>query len=88
VVPPVDAKENDYSVKNGLRILSSYAVGCAGERVWIVTEADRSSTCILLPEESWSREKWRPGDLGATSPLSVALRGGCGMFGVTHRKRF
>ncbi|MDQ5809367.1 MAG: hypothetical protein M3358_01195 [Actinomycetota bacterium] len=51
VVPLTDAKENDYSVKNGLRILSSYAVGCAGERIWIITEADRSSTCILLPGE-------------------------------------
>lgn len=22
-----------------------------GERIWIITEADRSSTCLLLPEE-------------------------------------
>ena len=50
VMPPADAKENDFSVKHGFRILSSYAVGRAGERVWIITEADRSSTCILLPE--------------------------------------
>jgi hypothetical protein len=51
VVSPADAKENDFSVKRGLRILSSYAVGRAGERIWIITEGDRSSTCILLPEE-------------------------------------
>jgi hypothetical protein len=51
VVSPADAKENDFSVKHGFRILSSYAVGRAGERVWIITEADRSSTCILLPED-------------------------------------
>jgi hypothetical protein len=38
-------------VKHGFRIISSYAVGRAGERVWILTKADRSSTCILLPEE-------------------------------------
>ena len=49
VVSLADAKENDFFVKHGLRILSSYAVGRAGERVWIITEADRSSTCILLP---------------------------------------
>lgn len=48
-VPPEDARENELSVREGLRILSSYEVG--RERVWIITEADRSSTCILLPEE-------------------------------------
>jgi hypothetical protein len=48
-VPPEDAQENDFSVLNGLRILSSYQM--AGERVWIITEADRSSTTLLLPSE-------------------------------------
>lgn len=48
-VPPEDAKENDFSVEHGFRIVSSYPIG--GGRVWIITEADRSSTCILLPEE-------------------------------------
>ncbi len=51
VVSLADAKENEFSVMHGLRILSSYALGRAGERVWIITEADRSSTCILLPED-------------------------------------
>ncbi len=46
-----DARENERSVKHGWRILSSYDVGDDGDRVWIITEADRSSTCILLPEE-------------------------------------
>jgi hypothetical protein len=50
-VPPEDARENELSVLQGFRILSSYQVGEGGERVWIITEADRSSTCILLPEE-------------------------------------
>ena len=50
-VPPEDARENDFSVKQGFRILSSYVVGPAGERVWIITEADCSSACILLPGE-------------------------------------
>jgi hypothetical protein len=50
-VPPGDARENELSVLRGFRILSSYRVGEEGERVWIITEADRSSTCILLPEE-------------------------------------
>ena len=45
-----DWKENDFSLKNGLRILSSY-VDRGSERFWIITEADRSSTTILLPDE-------------------------------------
>ncbi len=51
-VPREDAAENRRSVRHGWRILSSYPVGNAGAgRVWIITEADRSSTCILLPED-------------------------------------
>ena len=50
-VPPEDARENERSLKHGWRVLSSYPVGDAGERVWVITEADRSSTCILLPSE-------------------------------------
>lgn len=48
-VPPEDAHENELSVREDLRIVSSYPVG--NGRVWIITEWDRSSTCILLPEE-------------------------------------
>lgn len=48
-VPKADARENDRSLKHGLRVLSSYPVG--GGRVWLITEADRSSTCLLLPSE-------------------------------------
>lgn len=48
-VPPEDAEENEFSVVNGCRILSSYSVG--EERIWIITEADRSSTTLLLPDE-------------------------------------
>ncbi len=50
-VPPEDAKENWCSVERGWRILSSYPIGRTGARVWLITEADRSSTCILLPED-------------------------------------
>ena len=50
-VTPEDARENVLSVREGYRILSSYRVGEGGEKVWIITEADRSSTCILLPAE-------------------------------------
>jgi len=48
-VPAEDAQENTFSVTHGSRILSAYTI--AGERIWIITEADRSSTCLLFPEE-------------------------------------
>ncbi len=50
-VPPEDARVNEFSVKRGFRVVSSYPVGDAGEKIWIITEADRSSTCVLRPEE-------------------------------------
>ncbi len=49
-VPPEDARENALSLERGLRVLSSYPLR-TGARVWVITEADRSSTCLLLPEE-------------------------------------
>ena len=45
-----DKKLNDQSVKNGTRILSAYETS-AGEKLWVITEADRNSTTILLPDE-------------------------------------
>ena len=45
-----DKNENELSVKEGFRIFSSYKTA-KGEKIWIITEADRSSTTILLPEE-------------------------------------
>ena len=48
-VPPEDADENRLSIEHGFRVLSSYSVD--GERIWIITEADRSATTLLLPEE-------------------------------------
>jgi hypothetical protein len=44
-----DWKENELSLKHGWRLVSSYPVG--EKRIWIITEADRSVTTILLPEE-------------------------------------
>ncbi|MFM2013493.1 MAG: hypothetical protein RLZZ396_2277 [Planctomycetota bacterium] len=41
---------NDIAIKEGTRILSVYKV--TNElTIWIITEADRSSTCMLLPDE-------------------------------------
>ena len=46
-----DRLENEQSVKYGWRILSSYPINKSGDKVWIITEADRSSTCVLLPKD-------------------------------------
>lgn len=45
-----DRRENEESVKHGFRLLSAYTLA-DGTKIWVITEADRSSTCILLPEE-------------------------------------
>lgn len=44
-----DKRENDFSMDRGLRLLSSYQQN--GIKIWIITEADRSTTTILFPEE-------------------------------------
>jgi hypothetical protein len=44
-----DLRQNEIALREGYRVLSSYPVG--RECVWVITEADRSVTTILLPEE-------------------------------------
>ena len=50
-VPAEDARENERSVREGFRVISSYRVGEEDAKVWLITEADRFSTCLLLPSE-------------------------------------
>ena len=45
-----DAAENDRSLTTRLRLLSTYR-SAAGTKFWIITEADRSVTTVLLPED-------------------------------------
>lgn len=45
-----DWMENEYSLTHGLRLLSAYTLR-DGTRLWIITEADRSATTLLLPSE-------------------------------------
>lgn len=45
-----DRRLNDEALLDGSRLLSSYKLA-NGETLWIITEADRSSTCCLLPED-------------------------------------
>lgn len=46
----VDKESNDESLREGGRLFSSYQAG-DGTRFWVITEADRSVTTILLPED-------------------------------------
>jgi hypothetical protein len=48
-IDPGDKGMNEDAVKNGDRILSVYKL--TSGTVWVITEADRSSTTILLPSE-------------------------------------
>ena len=45
-----DWQANDQALRDGGRILSAYALTC-GVRLWIITEADRSATTVLLADE-------------------------------------
>ncbi len=45
-----DRRENKRSLEDGCRLLSAYTLA-TGTKLWIITEADRSSTTLLLPSE-------------------------------------
>lgn len=50
IVSKEDAKENELSLREGFRILSAYMTKHS-VKVWIVTEASRECTTLLLPSE-------------------------------------
>jgi hypothetical protein len=45
-----DKKENQFSLEKGFRLMSSYRT-TADDVVWVITEANRSHTTLLLPNE-------------------------------------
>jgi hypothetical protein len=45
-----DKTQNDFSIKNGFRLFSAYEKEGL-PKIWIITEADRSVTTILFPDE-------------------------------------
>ncbi len=47
---PADAEENERALQNGNRLFSVYHTK-EGTKFWIITEADRSATMVLLPED-------------------------------------
>jgi hypothetical protein len=50
VVDEADKTLNDQALANGERLLSAYRT-LGNVRLWVITEANRASTCVLLPEE-------------------------------------
>ena len=49
-MPPEDVRENELSVKQGYRLMSAYTLS-TGVKLWLITEADRSVTTFLLPQD-------------------------------------
>jgi hypothetical protein len=49
-LPEEDRIANDRALAQGGRILSAYHAE-SGTKFWLITEADRSATTILLPED-------------------------------------
>lgn len=47
---PGDRRANDDALREGTRLFSVYR-NHAGEKFWIITEADRSATTVLMPED-------------------------------------
>ena len=45
-----DRRENERSLEDGCRLLSAYHLR-DGTKIWIITEADRSATTLLLQSE-------------------------------------
>ena len=43
-------RQNELSLREGFRLMSVYTLP-NGVKIWVITEADRSSTCLLLREE-------------------------------------
>ncbi len=46
-----DLRENERAVEEGLRVFSSYELAGTDDKVWCITEWDRSVTTLLLPSE-------------------------------------
>src|SRR5579871_923012 len=67
-----DRQENELSIREGLRILSAYQLQ-DGTKLWIITEADRSVTTILLPEEYWALTRLFLRTVGFLSPIIAPI---------------
>ena len=50
-ISPEDCEENELSLREGQRLMSVYSLPKTGEKIWVMTEWDRSITTLLLPSE-------------------------------------
>lgn len=50
-VSPEDAEANEKAIDEGNRILSAYTLRDGTTKIWVITEANRAATTILLPDE-------------------------------------
>ena len=50
IISDQDKEENELSLQQGWRLMSAYRA-VSGETIWVITEADRSATTVLLPDE-------------------------------------
>lgn len=50
-IPSEDAMLNERALKEGDRLFSAYIYKPTGEKIWIITESDRSTTTILFPSD-------------------------------------
>jgi hypothetical protein len=46
-----DKQANDDALVHGERLLSAYTLSDGETRIWCISEADRSSSCLCLPSE-------------------------------------
>jgi hypothetical protein len=51
VVDDSDKRANDRALIDDTRLLSAYVLRDGRTRIWIITEADRAATTVLLPDE-------------------------------------
>lgn len=49
-MPTEDVSANDEAIRDGARVMSAYTT-LNGKKLWVITEADRSVTTLLLPED-------------------------------------
>jgi hypothetical protein len=52
-IPPEDAAANLLALAIGERVISSYVLPGTDQRIWIISEADRSATTLLLLPEAY-----------------------------------
>ena len=66
-----DKESNEEALINDTRIFSSYSI--AEDKIWIITEADRSLTTFLMPSDYWPNRKIDPKTVLALGWFCIVL---------------